>query len=239
MEHAAAASGGTRVWDRFLTESDRAHLAATRPRPRFGFGERPALLAIDNYRGVIGDEPQPLLEAIQRWPGSTGLAGWEALEHIATLLAAVRKAAIPVAHVTGLAQADSGVAGWANREGSPTPRTADADAQRRRFEIVPQAAPVAGEAVLRKTAPSAFFGTPLMAHLSALQIDTLIVCGESTSGCVRASVVDARSYRFKVVVVEECVYDRHEAAHAINLFDMDQKYADVLPLQDVLAHLDA
>jgi maleamate amidohydrolase len=93
---------------------------------------------------------------------------------------------------------------------------------------------VPGEAVLRKTAPSAFFGTPLMAHLNALGADTLIVCGESTSGCVRASVVEARSYRFRVVVVEECVYDRHEATHAINLFDMHQKYADVLPLAEVL-----
>jgi len=76
-------------------------------------------------------------------------------------------------------------------------------------------------------------------HLTALRIDSLIVAGESTSGCVRAAVVDARTNRFKVVVAEECVFDRHEACHAINLFDMHQKYADVLPLAEILEHLKA
>jgi hypothetical protein len=92
--------------------------------------------------------------------------------------------------------------------------------------------------VLAKTASSAFFDTPLMSHLHGLGIDTLIVGGESTSGCVRASVVDAASYRFRTIVVEECVYDRHEAAHAINLFDMDQKYADVIATDAVLSYLE-
>ena len=87
--------------------------------------------------------------------------------------------------------------------------------------------------VLRKTGPSAFFGTPLAAHLIGQGIDTLIVCGESVSGCVRATVVDGCSLRFRMIVVEECVYDRHEASRAINLFDMDQKYADVVPLAEV------
>ena len=70
-------------------------------------------------------------------------------------------------------------------------------------------------------------------------IDTLVACGESTSGCVRASVVDGNSDGFRMIVAEECVYDRHEATHAINLFDMDQKYAEVMPLARVLEHLRA
>jgi nicotinamidase-related amidase len=74
-------------------------------------------------------------------------------------------------------------------------------------------------------------------HLNQLGIDTVITCGESTSGCVRASVVDGCTYRFRMIVVEECVFDRHEAAHAINLFDMHQKYADVLPLAQVMQYL--
>jgi len=227
-----------RVWDRFLTEADRAHMAASKQRPPYGFGQRPAILAIDNYRKVIGDEPQPLLEAIKKWPGSTGLAGWAALEKIEVLLKAAREAQIPVAHVTGLDESDSGMPGWANPAAAIGATKNDDDGLRRRYEIVEQAAPVPGEVVLRKTAPSAFFGTPLMSHYNSLGIDTLIVCGESTSGCVRASVIDARSYRFNVIVVEECVYDRHEASHAMNLFDMNQKYADVLPLNDVVTYLD-
>ena len=80
---------------------------------------------------------------------------------------------------------------------------------------------------------------PLAAHLNYLGVDTVIVCGESTSGCVRASVVDGCTYRYRVTVVEECVFDRHETAHAMNLFDMNQKYADVLSLGDVLEYLAA
>ena len=92
--------------------------------------------------------------------------------------------------------------------------------------------------LLLKTAPSAFFGTLLTPLLIREGVDTIIVVGESTSGCVRATVVDGKSYRFKVIVPEECVFDRDEAPHAINLFDMDQKYADVIPLEQVLAYLD-
>lgn len=226
------------VWDPYLSEQDKAHLAANRERPRFGFGERPAVLSIDQYRGVIGDEPAPLLEAIKLWPSAVGQAGWTALGPVSELMAGARGAGIPVVHITGLAEEDSGVRPWgrarSERSSSVAKDEAALDRNARRFDIVDQAAPMAGEAVLRKTAPSAFFGTPLMAHLTALGIDTLIVTGESTSGCVRASVVDGRSYRFNVVVVEEAVYDRHEACHAINLFDMNQKYADVLPLSEVL-----
>ena len=91
--------------------------------------------------------------------------------------------------------------------------------------------------MLYKTAPSAFWGTPLTGHLTRLGIDTLITCGESTSGCVRASVVDGCTNRYRMIVVEECVFDRHQATHAINLFDMHQKYADVMSLADVLEWL--
>jgi maleamate amidohydrolase len=106
-----------------------------------------------------------------------------------------------------------------------------------RFDIIDDVAPREGEAVLRKSAPSAFFGTPLLAHLNAHHVDSLIVGGETTSGCVRATCIDGRSYRFRLTVVEECVFDRHEAAHAVNLFDLHQKYADVLSVNDVVPHL--
>ena len=234
----------SRVWDRFLTEQDKAHLAASVRRP-VGFGTNPALLLIDNYRWVLGDRPEPLLEAIKTWPGSTGLAGWEAIARCQELLGVAREVGIPVIHVTGLEDADSGVAGWSTRrsgarraerrleEMGPEER----DRVRRRYDIVDQVAPLAGEAVLRKASPSAFWGTPLVGHLNYLGVDTVIVCGESTSGCVRASVVDGTTNRYRMIVVEECVYDRHEAAHAINLFDMHQKYADVLPLAEVTERL--
>jgi nicotinamidase-related amidase len=151
---------------------------------------------------------------------------------------AARAADIPIIHLTGLDEQESGIAAWSARRGGrgSLPKTPqEQERHRRRYDIVEQAAPLPGEVVLKKTAPSAFFGTPLAAHLFAAGIDTLIVCGESASGCVRASVVDGCSYRLHMIIVEECVYDRHEAARAINLFDMDQKYGDVLALAEVCA----
>src|SRR5262249_58452858 len=90
-----------RVWEKFLTEQDKATLVNKPPRP-IGFGERPALLLIDLYRWVFGDKPEPVVEAIKKWPGSCGLAGWNALPYIQKLLAKAREVGIPVIHVTGM-----------------------------------------------------------------------------------------------------------------------------------------
>jgi nicotinamidase-related amidase len=229
-----------RVWDKFLTEQDKQHLGDRVRRP-VGYGERPALLLIDLYRWVFGDQPQPLLDAIKTWPGSCGPAAWAALPYIQSLLAGAREAGIPVIHLTGLEDADSGVTGWSDAAHHVTPPNgldpAAADRRRRRYDIVDEVAPITGEAVLRKAAPSAFWGTPLTAHLNNLGVDTIITCGESTSGCVRASVVEGCTYRYRMIVVEECVFDRHQACHAMNLFDMNQKYADVVSLSDALEFL--
>jgi maleamate amidohydrolase len=222
-----------RVWEPFLTAQDKASLKE-RPHQMWGYGEHPALLCVDLYRWVFGERRQPLLEAMREWPGSCGEAGWDALPHIERLLSAARAANIPVVHATKLSPAASGVAGWSD---TSAPNGAPAKPDGPKWDIVPEAAPVPGEAVILKAAPSAFFGTLLAAHLNLLKVDSLIICGESTSGCVRASCVDARSYRYKVTVVEECVFDRHQATHAINLFDMHEKYADVLGIDEVVAHM--
>lgn len=227
-----------RVWDAYLTEQDRAHVAMKGDQ-RLGFGQRPALLMIDLYRWVFGDEPEPLLEAVNRWPSSCGLAGWQALPHIQQLLAAARAARIPVVYSTDLAEPN--IQPWAKAgRSSAARRSSDPEMQARyarAFEIVDEVAPAEGELVVRKSSPSAFFGTPLQAHLTSLGIDTLIVAGESTSGCVRAATVDGCTLRYRMMVVEECVFDRHQATHALNLFDIHQKYGDVIPLGDALAYL--
>ena len=232
-----------RIWDRFLTEQDKQHAASRGRKERIGFGDRPAVLLIDLYRWVFGDKPQPLLEAIEEWPGSCGLAAWDSVPHIQSLLSTAREAGIPIAYVTGLDERQSGMKGWssANRSsgGDRELSAAAEDRRGRMYDIIDKVAPIDGEVVLRKNSPSAFNGTPLENHFSHLGIDTVIVAGESTSGCVRASVVEACSKRFRVVVAEECVFDRTEAAHAMNLFDMDEKYADVLPLAEVEEYIRA
>src|SRR5690606_35063463 len=103
------------------------------------------------------------------------------------------------------------------------------------YEIFNEFAPASEDLVLTKERASAFYGTPLVAYLVQMGIKSLIFCGESTSGCVRASVVDAYSNGFHSVVVEECCFDRSELTHKINLFDMHHKYADVMDLEEFKA----
>ena len=222
-----------RVWDRFLTDQDRAHVAL-RPVRHSGLGTAPALVLVDLYRSVFGDRPQPLLESIDEWPASCGLAGWEALPHIQAVLAAARNAGIVVVHVTSRGDLPH----W-RLPRDEAARSTQRPHGRDPFEIVPEVAPAASEPVMRKAAPSAFWGTPLVGYLNQMRVDTVLVSGEATSGCIRATVVDAASHRFRVAVIEECVFDRNEAAHAINLFDMEQKYADVIGVEDALRYLGA
>jgi maleamate amidohydrolase len=101
--------------------------------------------------------------------------------------------------------------------------------------IVPELAPVAGELVVRKNVPSAFFGTPPAPWLTQQGIKTLLVAGGTTSGCVRASVVDAMSFGFRPVVISDCVGDRAQAPHDASLFDIGQKYGDVVASEQILA----
>ena len=220
-----------RVWDRFLTERDRAR-NALQPASRKGAGSRPVLLMVDLYRWAFGDEPTPLLEAIRDWPGSCGEAGWDAIPHIQRVLGRARELGVPVVHISGFA----GMAGRRTQRRVGTDAASDKLA--RRYDLMPEVGPADDEVVLRKVSPSAFHGTPLIDHLVGLGADTVVVCGESTSGCVRATVVDAKSHRLKVLIPEPCVFDRDEASHAINLYDMDQKYADVLTVDEVLAYLE-
>lgn len=105
-------------------------------------------------------------------------------------------------------------------------------------QITSRLAPEPGELIIRKTQPSAFFGTGLVSWLQGRGADTLLVAGCTTSGCVRATVVDAMSYNYRTIVVRDCVGDRSSEAHAANLFDMQQKYADSIDCADVIAALD-
>jgi len=224
-----------RVWDRYLTEQDKASLAG-RPERRIGWGEHPALVFIDLYRAVFGDKPEPLVEAIKRWPSSCGLAAWDAVPHLQRLLAAARAQGIPVVHITGM----ENVPGWSPSRKGGQRRADDADwraTNAANLTIIDEVAPIDGEWVLKKTSPSAFWGTPLVGLLNGLDVDTVIIGGESTSGCVRSSVTDACTNRFKVTLVEECVFDRHEASHAMHLFGM-QKYADIIGIDETLQMLD-
>lgn len=231
-----------RPWDEFLTERDRAVFARSGYGTRAGFGERPVVVVVDVTYNFCGDRPEPVLESVERWRNSCGEEAWEAVGQIRTLVDAAHAARVPVIFTTGMDYRPDGFdAGrWADKNDRVGEAVRDGDGERRRRignTVVEPLAPEPRDIVLAKSKPSAFFGTLLTSHLTALRADSLIVCGTTTSGCVRATVVDAFSYNYRVSVVEECTFDRGQASHAMNLFDMNQKYADVVSLRETVDHL--
>lgn len=210
-------------WDDVVGPDER--LIARQYQGERRLGRRPALLLVDCYRKVFGDTPQPLERAIEEFPATCGLAGWEALGALELLLDTARTSRVPVVYTTGEARP-------AARLGATTLRArVDGEDQAAGYEIVPRLAPRDGELLVRKSRASAFFGTPLSTWLRQLDVDTLVVGGETTSGCVRASVVDAYSHGFAVAVVEEATFDRSLLSHKVNLFDMHLKYASVVHVE--------
>lgn len=223
------------IWDKFLTERDRAVYQTAGYGSALGFGARPAVVVVDVNYDFVGHEPAPILESARVWRNSCGEEGWAGVEATVALLDVARSRNLPVFYSTSMEErSDSlGRGLWRssrNAEQGGVPGFVGSD-------IVAEIAPQPRDVVLRKSKPSAFFGTGLLHYLLELKIDTLLVTGTTTSGCVRATVIDAFSHNFNVAVVEECTFDRGEASHAINLFDMNAKYADVVSLASTVEYL--
>lgn len=228
-------------WDDFLTEQDKQHLAVWGKRAPDGFGKRPVLLMIDLYYSALGHERKPILESIRQWPMSCGLEGWAAVDRTVPVLAAARKSGVPVIYARGMKGFPSD---WFRRGdvGHGRNRSLDqlsAELRALSNEIVAELAPLPGELVVEKAAASVFAGTPLLFHLRGIGADSVIICGETTSGCVRAAAVDAITHRFRVGVVGECCFDRTQASHHINLFDIHQKYGDVIDAAAAIAYFES
>jgi maleamate amidohydrolase len=231
-----------RVWDRFLTERDRQVFEASGFGALAGGGRKPALLIIDVNYNFCGDKKLPILESIKEWRTSCGEDAWDALPVIRSLIDKCHAKKIPVIYTTGTIRDDGWDKGsWAwksSRTNEDAAAPKDRASNRDGNDIMDQIAPAPQDIVIRKLKPSAFYGTPLVAFLNDLGADSLIVVGTTTSGCVRASVLDAFSSNLRVTIVEEGCFDRSQASHAINLCDMNAKYADVIPLEDALSYID-
>jgi maleamate amidohydrolase len=150
------------------------------------------------------------------------------------LLAFFRERALPVAH-TRVVYAEDGAD--ASVFALKAPRLLMLTEHHPAGQFVPELTPAAGELIVRKTQASGFFGTGLAPWLTLRGADTVVVAGCTTSGCVRATVVDALSLNFRTIVAQDCVGDRAQGPHEANLFDMGQKYADVLDRDDIIAAL--
>jgi maleamate amidohydrolase len=188
---------------------------------KIGIGVAPALVIVDF---VIG-----FTDPAHFGGGNIG----PAIERTVELLALAREKSWPVVHTRVVYADDGSNCGGFTRK---VPALRGLTETSPLSQIVPELNPAAGELILRKHNASAFFGTELAGWLAARRIDTLIVAGCTTSGCVRATVIDSCSYNFRTIVAQDCVGDRALGPHEANLFDMRQKYADVMTAAEIGAH---
>jgi nicotinamidase-related amidase len=208
-----------------IPPDERARYAKGNMGKRVGFGARPAVLVVDMTRAFTED----------RFPLGCSAAGAPCARAIRALIDGVRPNAVPVVYTRYEAfAADAEWGRWLDKGTGAEPDSLMRGPEA--HEIADVLKPGPGDLVITKSKPSAFFGTPLPSLLTYLGVDTLVVTGMVTSGCVRATVIDAFSYNYRVVVPIECVADRSATSHQVNLFDIDMKYGDVVPLADVVAH---
>lgn len=191
-------------------------------------GEKPGLMLVDLYNFVYDGGSRPVAEVEKEFSGSCGENAWNAIEPTKRLIAAARVAAIPIIYITR--HLDTGGIISTKR---PTRRKRGPNA----YDIWKDFTPQPGDTIVHKERASAFYGTPMIAKLNKLDVRSLIICGESTSGCVRNTVQDAYMNGYHVSLVEECTFDRNSLSHKVNLFDMHHKYADVMHVDEVIDHL--
>lgn len=195
---------------------------------RVGFGERIAVIVIDMCRYTV-EERSPL---------SCGEMGWTACHAIAKLLDVARPRGIPIIYSTQRT-AEPYSASTGGRLLSKAIASDSAFATELwPHEILEEVAPQPGDIVLVKPKPSVFFGTQLNSILIAERIDTVIITGTTTAGCVRATTDEAAALNYRVIIPQEAVADRYSLSHQVTLFDIDSWLGDVMPLDAVIGHLE-
>ena len=223
MTNPSQATNGSEASDRSLDDSlDNNYKGVWDG--RIGFGKTSALLVVDFMQGYTT-------------PGSPLFAQGvvDAVANMPPLLNTARRTGTPVIHTNILYHAPDQIDGGIWVKKAPVMRAMVAGNPY--AEFCPEVAPREDELVMTKQYASAFFGTSLASTLVAMGIDTLIITGCSTSGCIRATAVDGVQHGFRVMVVRDCVGDRHPAPHEANLFDIDSKYGNVIGLDETLGYL--
>lgn len=209
------------IWDGIISDDDLRAMGKQWGKGH-EFGKKPALLIVDMTYAFVDD----------RFPIGFGKTGRPCVTAIRRLLDQARQLGLPVFFSGGLLARNAAERGlWKSTANVLPPGLPDSN------EIVPELSPLPTETVIRKRRPSAFFGTELASLLIYHQVDTVLLTGMVTSGCVRATALDAFSHNLRVIVPEECVADRAQVSHAVNLFDIHMKYGDVISLQAVMGEL--
>lgn len=221
-------------WEGLLSEGDRATLVRGGFSKRMGFGDKPAIIAIDCQRYMVGERG---ITDETRFPSSCGDVGWAAVDNITAILSVARTTGIPIfltRYALDPSGSDIGVYG---RKRTFLKRPDWCLEGTFGSELLSEIGPKPGDIVITKKKPSAFFGTPLLAYLMDRAVDTLVILGGATSNCVRATVFDSSSYNLRTIVAADAVFDRIAMSHVMSLFDMDRQFADVVMTADVIKRL--
>lgn len=222
-----------RPWDDILTETDRQVIARAGFGKQRGLGKAPALVLIDCQYNHIGAD-KPILDQLAEYPSGGGAAAWDAARRLVRVREAARAAGAPVVYTRFCysargARYDS----FALKRGNLARFIDGAPGTR----IVAELTPADDELIIDKTTASVLFSTPLISYLVRMGVDSLIIGGVSTSGCVRATCIDAVSYGFNAAVLEDGTADRIEASHKVALLDIWMKYADVMDCAQAIGYL--
>jgi nicotinamidase-related amidase len=212
------------IWDDIIPQEDLKMFDKAKMGGEIKCGNKPAIIVVDMTYGFVDDN----------YPLGCSKMGWPAVYAVQKLIGKGRKANIPIFYTRELKSNKKFEKGRWKYQGKMNTGLLD----EKEIQIPEEIKPINDEVLIEKIYPSAFFNTNLISMLIYAGVDTLIITGMTTSGCVRATVVDAFSYNFTIIVPEECVGDRGLISHKISLFDMAMKYANVAPLNQVLSYID-
>jgi len=218
----------TRPWMKYIPESEVQMLERVGFMSGLEITGKAALLVVDATYGFIGRKGKTLAAAIQEYPTACGPAAWEAIPKMAALIGLFREKGLPIVFTYSDGY-DSEFSGKATKL-----KTTRSLQSLEGFNDFPdEIKPLPAEWVMGKAKPSAFFQTSLPAYLVRSNVQTVVICGVTTSGCVRATAVDCSSHGYTTLVVDDCCFDRSEFSHASNLFDLQAKYAGVLSVAEL------
>lgn len=211
------------AWRDHLSDQDRAVVLAAGYGRQVQAGSHPALVLVDFQYAYVGDD-RPIVEQLSAWPSAGGAAAWQALRTTLPVLERARASEIPVfLSRIGYPASEAERNPFARKRGNGTGFVLGS----RGTELVEELGRDDGDVLVTKTAASMFYGTDFDDQLRQRGVDTLVVTGLSTSGCVRATVVDAAARGYQVIVLGDCVADRITASHDLTLFDVWLKYGSV------------
>lgn len=219
----------TKPWEDLLTNIDKIVIEKGGYGQSRGLGKRPILIIIDAQPNYIGAD-KPIDQQLDEWPSGGGEEAWRGIRKIQQLKAKAEQYQIPVLYTRNVQKKTLQFDSFSTKANRDQTKYIDGNPA---TEILECLTPTSNDIVLDKSYASAFFGTPLISYLVKLQIDSLIIVGGSTSGCVRATAVDAVTHNFNVAIVEDAVFDRIQLSHKAALLDLWMKYCDVLTSEDI------